>query len=172
MHRYLFLLIVLCCNLSYAQVDLEQLRYSLEKVKSDETYAFEVYEQLKGNKLTTIQQGYYGVIEAMLAEHVFNPATKIAYFNAGKNKLEEAIKKEDNNVELRYLRFAMQSNIPFFLGYKSDLEKDKNFIVSHIESQKQKLKIKMVTKIVSVLMSSEYCTESDKAALKKVISGE
>ena len=75
--------------------------------------------------------GYKASATMMMARYVSNPFSKLSYFNKGKKMLEKAVSAEKNNIELRSLRFLVQSNVPSFLGYKSDIDADKLFIISN-----------------------------------------
>lgn len=74
--------------------------------------------------------GYKGSANMIMAKHVSNPLNKLSHFNKGKRQLEKAIEKRPKNVELRCLRFAVQSNVPGFLGYKDEIKADRKFILS------------------------------------------
>ena len=65
----------------------------------------------------------------IMAKHVRNPISKMTWFNKGKKMLEAAIKADEKDVELRCLRFGIQSNVPSFLNYKENINKDKKFIL-------------------------------------------
>ena len=159
------LLLPLVCT---AQVTMVELRSFQEKALIDEVYAFELYERLTSEtKKSELKNGYLGVLEAMLAEHTFNPYKKLTYFNSGKKKLETAISMDSLNVELRYLRLGMQLNVPGFLGYNSSIEKDKTFIVANLFEQKTQLG-KLYTKIIDFLIASEMCTDEEKIQLKEI----
>ena len=55
--------------------------------------------------------------------------------------LEKAIEFDQKNVELRFLRYTIQTNVPSFLNYSEDKERDKLFLVQSLNSLKdQKLK--------------------------------
>ena len=69
--------------------------------------------------------GYKGMSKLMLCYHSYNPYTKYTYFLDGKNLLEEAIKMAPTNIELRFLRLAVQLNTPAFLGYSKNIDEDK-----------------------------------------------
>ena len=43
--------------------------------------------------------------------------------------LETVIASNIYNIELRFLRFAIQTNVPSFLNYDSNIEEDKNFLL-------------------------------------------
>ncbi len=72
--------------------------------------------------------GYKGGATMLMAKYVFNPISKFSYFKKGKNMLEEAIKADGINVELRFLRYSVQTNVPSFLGYSSEIKADEAFL--------------------------------------------
>lgn len=110
-----------------------------------------------------ILYGYKATATMMMANYVFGPISKMKYFNKGKRMLEKAISSDPKNIELRLLRFQVQSNIPFFLGYKDHLEMDKNFILNNF-SKITDTSLKRY--IVSALKSSKNLTEENLKELK------
>ncbi|PRD57121.1 hypothetical protein C5749_07920 [Sphingobacterium gobiense] len=83
-------------------------------------------EKTKDNSVTLL--GYLGGLQTIRANHVFSPISKLNTFNKGKNNIEQAIKKDPNNAELRFIRLSVQKNAPSFLGYKSNIKEDTEFI--------------------------------------------
>jgi len=55
-------------------------------------------------------------------------ADKLSLFKSGHKKLEAAIKKNNNDAELRFLRLMIQEHAPGILGYKNDLHQDADLI--------------------------------------------
>ena len=53
---------------------------------------------------------------------------KLKYFKKGKNKLDDIINKYPNFVELRWIRYCIQTNTPKILNYKQHLSEDKAMI--------------------------------------------
>lgn len=152
----------------FSQAPLEELRECQEKVKNDSDYAENLLKRLKElQKPTTLQEGYHGLVEAMMAEHVFNPMKKLSYFNNGKDRLENAIKKKNGSVELRYLRLGIQLNVPSLLGYSDSIENDKDYILTNISAQKDDLGM-LYSKIINFMIDSGRCSESEVKALKKL----
>lgn len=152
----------------FSQVPLEELRDCQEKVKDDEDYAENLIKRLKAiQNLSTLQEGYLGLVEAMMAEHAFNPMKKLSYFNNGKDRLESAIKKKNGSVELRYLRLGIQLNVPSILGYSDSIDKDKGYILNNISAQKQDLGT-LHPKIIDFMIDSGLCSDSEIKALKKL----
>lgn len=105
---------------------------------------------------------YHACATMMMAGYVFNPFTKLSYFNKGKELLEKCINSDSINIELHYLRFAMQSEAPSFLGYKEFISADKKFIMDKLGSVKDDQLREM---IVSFLIKSSRLTEKEKKQL-------
>lgn len=92
-------------------------------------------------KNNPLYYGYKAGAVMMMAKHVINPFSKLSYFKKGKNMLENAIKTDRNNLELRFLRYTIQTNVPSFLNYGQNRNQDHEFIVSALSSlQDQDLK--------------------------------
>lgn len=79
---------------------------------------------------------YKGVSIVMKSNYVLNPYEKFSYFKKGKSIIEQAVQDEPHNIEIRFLRFCVQNKCPIILGYKHDLENDKKFILSKLNSEK------------------------------------
>ncbi len=82
--------------------------------------------------LNPLVEAYVGVVETMLAEEAFWPIEKWNYFNRGQEKIEQAIDKDKDDPELRYLRLLVQLNAPKFLNYDDCIESDLDFYISNI----------------------------------------
>ena len=73
--------------------------------------------------------GYKAGATMIMAKHVFNPFSKFSYFKKGRVLLEKAIAKSSSDVELRFLRFTIQTNLPRFLDYHGHISADKAFLI-------------------------------------------
>ena len=89
--------------------------------------------------------GYRGGATMLMAKHAFNPFSKLSYFKKGKLMLESAINADQTNVELRFLRYTIQTNVPGFLNYNSDKNLDRTFISQSLP----KLKDQELKKVIS-----------------------
>src|SRR5579864_7200450 len=68
-----------------------------------------------------------------------NPASKLKLFKQGHKLLEEAIARDPNNAEFRFLRLIIQENSPGILGYKNEEQKDSEFIRKSYNSLPEEL---------------------------------
>jgi|SRR6185437_12220100 len=109
---------------------ITEIRLLYEKSDKDESSCNKLIEILSiyNEKDNALYAGYKASAIMMMAKHVFNPFSKMAYFKKGKKILENAIKIDEKNVELRFLRFNIQTHIPSFLGYNNDIDSDKFFL--------------------------------------------
>ena len=83
-----------------------------------------------------IEQGYVAATIITRAKFVFNPYKKYAFFEQGKLKLEALLAKYPDDIELRYIRYMIQTNIPSFLGYKSAIKSDRVFLTAQVNTLK------------------------------------
>ncbi len=79
-------------------------------------------------------QAYLGASKALMAEMLFNPYSKYVHFKEGTSLIDQAISKDVENAELRYIRFLIQSKSPSFLGYNSQLKEDYALIIQAINA--------------------------------------
>ncbi len=106
---------------------------------------------------------YKGASTMIEAKYQINPLNKLAKFNEGKLLIEKAFKREPNNIEIRFIRFSIQTNIPTFLGYHSDIEEDKKNLINNMSLIADTL---LKTNINNCLSKSKYCTIEELKKLK------
>jgi len=111
-------------------------RELLQKAEQSAQVSETFFERLKDSRSPNpLVLGYKAMSLFMMSKHVSSPLSKLSYFNQGKTNLEAAIKMDKNNIELTYLRYSVQYNLPAFLGYKSNLQEDKTKIVNYLKSE-------------------------------------
>ncbi len=145
---------------SIAEVRLQYRKAATEENSCKDLIALLAPYNEKNDPLLS---GYKAGATMMMAKYVFSPFGKLSYFNRGKKMMEKAIEADKENAELRFLRFGVQTNIPFFLGYKNDIETDKSFIlqsISHLGDPQLK------QFIISYLNRSGELTNIEKQELK------
>ncbi|MBE2288673.1 MAG: hypothetical protein IAE95_03910 [Chitinophagaceae bacterium] len=86
----------------------------------------------------SIIAGYKAVGKIMMCNHVGNPYTKLKYFYAGRDALEKSIAAAPVNVELRYLRYAVQRNTPSLLHYNGSIATDRQMIERYLADERNK----------------------------------
>lgn len=77
-----------------------------------------------------VQQAYRAALEAMLAPSEWMPLQKLVRVQKAMTLFDKAVKADDNDPEIRLLRFAVSQRIPAFLGIKTYLDDDADTIAA------------------------------------------
>ncbi|MEN2436649.1 hypothetical protein AAH994_14625 [Weeksellaceae bacterium A-14] len=129
MKCFSFVYVLSLLLMSFQTNVLEEARNGYSKAVSDKKLCKEMMQKLDHSSITSVLNfAYLGAFESIWAHHSINPVTKLSTFKAGKNKIEKAIKKEPRNAEIRYIRLSIQKKSPSFLGYKSNINEDMDFL--------------------------------------------
>lgn len=142
-----------------------RVRTLYQKAAGDEAAAKDLLKFTKDfDEDNPVLMGYNGAAHMMMAKHVINPFSKMSHFNKGKKIYKTAILTSPENIELRFLRFAVQSEAPGFLGYKENIAEDKKILMDEVLTLKdQELK----TMILDYLLSSKNISAGEKIILKE-----
>ncbi len=161
---YFYVLICMAVG-SYSQsaslVDQLRAKYHLFP---DQEALCEQFERKLSQHITNdpICRVYFGAIKAVSAKFPFNPYTKLKRFNEGKTQIEKAVKGAPNSMEVRFIRFTIQSESPSMLGYQQNVESDRDFILAHVEDLKDN---NLKHFICSYMIKSDRCTDTQKQTL-------
>ncbi|WP_199118032.1 hypothetical protein [Pedobacter sp. ASV28] len=134
---------------------------AIESKKSTE----QLLNILEKKEQTPFVIGYTGATKMLMARHTFNPFKKLSHFRTGKQLLEKAISKDAENVELIFLRYAIQVSLPPILGYNEHIETDKNYILKTL--QKQELKEKHLEIAIVNFLKKQQLAPAERQQLLK-----
>ena len=147
-----------------ASPTLNDVRVMYHEASSNNDACKSLVEILKpyNEKNNPVLSGYRAGATMMMAKYVFSPFSKISYFRKGRDMLQKAVNADDQNIELRFLRFAVQTNLPFFLGYKDHIEADKIFILKGLSSLQDTV---LKANIGTFMKGSDYVSDNEKINL-------
>lgn len=152
-------------------VDLQTYRQLLDQSVNDKTVANQFYRQMKDVRESDapVLLGFRAMSEFMLCKHLVNPLSKLSHFNKGKALLENALKRDPDAPELLFFRLSTQSNIPVFLHYYSNINSDKERLISYLEGG-SRIPVKdkaLYVRIKAYLLVNQHCTAPE---IKKIKS--
>ncbi|OOQ56645.1 hypothetical protein [Mucilaginibacter pedocola] len=101
---------------------------------------------------------YKGAVEMVQAKYSINPMVKLESFSRGKAWIEHAISKDTANLEMRFIRFSIQSNLPAFLNYRAATGMDRRFLLEHLQVTPD---TELKTMIVNYLKTSANLTAAE-----------
>ena len=146
-----FLLIFLCIAMS-AQNRTEYTNLMLKSENSESvTKAFiaKATEDFNSTKFP-VYEAYIGIGNLFMAKHAGNPFSKLSYFNRGKKYLDAAVYKEPESLEIRFLRYTTQLEMPHFLGYNKNISEDKKFILDHYKESKDEVLVSQIKQFLKI----------------------
>lgn len=162
------ILFLLSFTVSAQKPPLDEIRGLYQKAESSKAAAKELEELLEPfDENAPVLLAYKASSMMFMAKHVLNPFKKMRYFKKGKELLERAVDADKGALEIRFLRFAVQSTAPAFLGYKDHLEKDKAILLNELPEIKDR---NLKTLVLPFLLNSDHLTETEKKQLSRTKS--
>jgi hypothetical protein len=164
--KHVVVAILFCVAKSYANpVSHLEIRALYQKAALEEKYCMKLISLLEpfNEHNNALFCGYKASATIIKAKYVHNPLTKHSLFSSGKDMLEKLINADRNNVELRFLRFTIQSKIPKYLKYNESIEEDKALLLQSIPEMKD---ANLKQMIATFLMDSNSLNVVEKSKLK------
>lgn len=153
--------------------DINYVRKEFNLAQNNSKKANVLHAQLLTLKpaFNSLHYAYLGATEALLAKHNFNPFAKLNYVNSALEKLNKAISLNKSNIEIRFMRYSVETELPFYLGYSKHLEEDKNAIIHGLMNTKLTSENNEMFEIFAVkLYNSSSCNKEEKLLLQSIIS--
>jgi len=144
-------------------VEVRKLFYLASESNSKSEDFLELMREVQDDSLG-VYKGYLAMAYMLRAKHAWNPYNKLKFFYKGRDLLEAQIQDHSLSTELFFLRYCIQSNAPFFLGYSSEVESDKNHIVNYYSSNLDK---DLRWRIKKYFIESKDLSKEEKRILSK-----
>jgi hypothetical protein len=149
----------------FTDLVVDEVRNQFPLITSEEQADYFI-EELKTNT-SQIAKGYTAAMIFMKSRYVVFPLTKLKYFKQGKNLLDKTIVESPKNIELRYIRFLMQKQIPDFLGYNQYINQDFNVFINGFETCNLNTEIKI--EMINNMLLVNNLTAKEKEKLNKLL---
>jgi len=165
--KSIFFYILFLGTFTLSAADLVELRNLLFLAPNSEATTKLIIEKTKyADESSAVLLGYNATATMLMAKHVVLPTSKYAYFHEGRALLEKAIKAVPYSIELRFLRFCVQCNIPSFLGYNDAMLVDKIMLIGYLQSDVSKGDLDLKTRIKNYLLNSKKINGVEKSNIK------
>jgi hypothetical protein len=169
----LSMLVVLLCTVagySYSQkADVKLLRKQLIQALEKRSVNDSLYKALGAEKSRSpLISSYYGAVQALKAKYAWNPYSKIKYLRDAEKTLQAAVNADPHNMEIRFMRFSIEHNLPGFLGYDEHLDTDRREMIQQLDRKNYSAADKDVAvTIIKFLLNSKRCTAQESEVLHK-----
>ncbi|WP_184550796.1 hypothetical protein [Mucilaginibacter sp. FT3.2] len=128
-----------------------------------------LYKSLAAIKNRTgVISGYLATLSACKAKLSWNPYMKVKHLNNAEATYKTAVSADPHNIEIRFLRFSVEHNVPGFLGFNKDLTTDSEEIITQLDKKNYGTADKDLTvAIIKFLLQSKRCTATQNQDLNK-----
>jgi len=152
-----------------ADADLHKIRKLLVTALDSKKITDSLYSHLSDVKdRSALLNAYMGTLEALKAKHAWNPYYKIKYLNDSEKTFKGAVSNDPHNIEIRFMRFSIEHNVPKFLGYNKNLVVDREEMIKQIDRKYYSSADKALVKtIIDFLIASRRCTPVENANLRE-----
>lgn len=113
-------------------------------------------------KYPSLILAYSAGIEALKSKHAFWPFNKLSYLNESMEIFEEAVKREPNNLEIRFMRYSILYYVPGILGYDDVETEDLKAVYELLmQSDYSKIAYDIQKGMVEFVIQSEQLNQSE-----------
>jgi hypothetical protein len=152
-----------------ANGSIELARKEFKKAVYSAKVNNEVYQVLVSDKKQDpLTQAYVAYFTALKARHVVNPYEKMRFVRSFDQAIKKAVALAPDNLEIRFLRFSVQEQLPTFLGYSKEIEVDKKMILQQIQLQREDVPANFKKDMIAVLLNSKTLSIAEKKIIEKI----
>lgn len=149
--------------------DIEQIRTKYKKAIDSEPETEAGLKLLETvSKKEPLFYAYKGAFTALLAKHASNPYTKLEKVKQASAILDEAVTADAAHTEIRYLRYAMEKNIPSFLPYREHIGQDEAKIVAALTKKTDGLSPELKKEIAAFMLKNAQLEPDEKKILESL----
>ncbi len=171
----LFLILTLTTIIGLAdspQPNIPNLRKKLMQAIDSKPTTDSLYKSLGLiQQRSGLLNGYMGALQALKAKHAWNPYFKIKYLSNCEDTFKGAVAQDPHNIEIRFMRFSVEHNVPGFLGYTKNLKTDKQEMIRQIELKNYGTADKdLVIAVIKFMLDSKQCNPDESTFLNKTLA--
>jgi len=154
------------------KTDITEIRKQMLRAINSSKVTDSLYSNLRIiSKKPPLVTAYVGALEALKAKNSWNPYNKIKYLNISGKTVDEAVNASPNDMEIRFIRFSIQSNLPHFLGLDKDITADKTEIIKQLQQKHYGSADKVfVQNIIKFMIDSKQCTPHEISILHEQLA--
>lgn len=165
------LLLALPVGAQSAAPTLSALRHLYAAAATDEAPARRLLAAVNGYDGPSAPiLGYRAVAEAVQARYAWSPLTKLRAVREAERLFARAVLLDPQNVEVRFLRFTIEVNVPRYLGYSQHLPDDRAVIMRGAHHYPNLgLDAQSLTLIRDFMLQRGACTPEEARMLRAIV---
>jgi hypothetical protein len=150
--------------------DVKELRRLLNEGNENKKAAGQLYQKVgeysgEDGLILAYKASAYG----LRAKHSGNPLKKLKSIKASSRIFTQAVQKDGSNLEIRFMRYAVEYNTPKSLDLSTHVNEDKTILISALKQYPSSGFTPETAKIArDFLQLYCHCSEEDKLVLQQV----
>ena len=151
--------------------DISSIRQSYKSAIYSEKSAEKLLEELEDITLENpLKYAYKGATHALLAQYLINPYSKLESVKTGSMMLDDAVIAASANMEIRYLRYSIEKNLPSFLPYRKHIKQDELRIVNALVAKQDNLSPEIHKEVIQYMLKNAQLSTENKNSLEDLIN--
>ena len=120
--------------------------------------------------VTPVVLAYYGAIKGLEGKQALSPAKKLQFLQQCYRWMDEAVSRQPEDLEVRFVRFATLHHIPPFLGSGARRNADLDVIVDLLRQPRpQQIDPATHREMIDFLLSSRRLTAAQRRSLERLL---
>lgn len=112
---------------------LGELRQQYQLAVEDESAAIAMWKALEDYEgPDAVSLAYKASARSLMAQHLWNPIEKLSQAKESMRLFRKAVRLDAQNLEVRFLRFAIQHSIPSILDIDDERQEDKAILLERL----------------------------------------
>lgn len=149
--------------------DIEAVRASYKKAIDSEAETETALKRMETvSKTSPLLYAYKGAFTALLAKHASNPYTKLDKVRQASAILDEAVMADAAHIEIRYLRYSIEKNVPAFLPYRAHIAQDEEKIVAALSQKTDGLSEAVKKEVAAFMLKNAQLEPQEKKLLESL----
>ena len=148
-----------------------ELRKAYKAALKDAKEAEDFYRKLADQKGSDpVEMAYRAASQALMAKNSKVLNKKMSYLKASDKIFHTAIEANPGNIEIRFLRFAIGTNLPSFIQNDQSIEDDKETLIENLpKAAEYGIGKEFKKEILEYVFNSGKCSKEEEKKLKAMM---
>lgn len=144
--------------------DLDDIRAVYRSAINSSSKANDLVKKTERNRyINGVTRAYYGSGIALQAKHSFNPLTKLNKAKTAAYELNVAVNMKSDDLEVRFLRFSFEANLPSVVSVTRHLSDDKAVVLKKLDKKNPLWDV-----IKPFLLASDQLNDEEKKKVREL----
>jgi len=156
--------------LNMFNTDIASIRKSFKTAIYSKEEATKLLDELENTTANQpLKYAYKGATYALLAQFQVNPYSKLESVKKGSTILDDAVIAASGDIEIRYLRYSIEKNLPSFLPYRKHLAQDETRILYALIEKKDGLEPDVRNEVIQYMLKNAQLSPENKTRLEELV---